>query len=146
MFWDRCFTRLLFNSNGFGGFPRNTSAEQDNTAYYIDAEADVTERLTLQAAVRHEEFGNFDGTTNYKLAGLVHVTDAFRIRAAISTGFRTDSRSGKHFNVTTQSVAGVLVDQGTLPLFSAAGQLAADYVESFGNGRPELGPEEADNF
>ena len=49
-------------------------------------------------------------------------------------------------NVTTQNVAGVLVDQGTLPLFSAAGQLAADYVESFGNGRPELGPEEADNF
>ena len=43
-------------------------------------------------------------------------------------------------------MVGVLVDQGTLPLFSAAGQLAANYVESFGNGRPELGPEEADNF
>lgn len=135
------------SSNGFGGFPRNTSAEQDNTAYYIDAEADVTERLTLQAAVRHEEFSNFDSTTNYKLAGLVHVTDAFRIRAAISTGFHAPTAGQASItNVTTQNVAGVLVDQGTLPLFSAAGQLAADYVESFGNGRPELGPEEADNF
>ena len=135
------------SSNGFGGFPRDTSAEQDNTAYYIDAEADVTERLTLQAAVRHEEFSNFDSTTNYKLAGLVHVTDAFRIRAAISTGFHAPTAGQASItNVTTQNVAGVLVDQGTLPLFSAAGQLAADYVESFGNGRPELGPEEADNF
>jgi iron complex outermembrane receptor protein len=135
------------SSNGFGGFPRNTSAEQDNTAYYIDAEADITERLTLQAAVRHEEFSNFDSTTNYKLAGLVHVTDAFRIRAAISTGFHAPTAGQASItNVTTQNVAGVLVDQGTLPLFSAAGQLAADYVESFGNGRPELGPEEADNF
>jgi iron complex outermembrane receptor protein len=135
------------SSNGFGGFPRNTSAEQDNTAYYVDAEADVTERLTLQAAVRHEEFSNFDSTTNYKLAGLVHVTDAFRIRAAISTGFHAPTAGQASItNVTTQNVAGVLVDQGTLPLFSAAGQLAADYVESFGNGRPELGPEEADNF
>ena len=135
------------SSNGFGGFPRNTSAEQDNTAYYIDAEADVTERLTLQAAVRHEEFSNFDSTTNYKLAGLIHVTDAFSIRAAISTGFHAPTAGQASItNVTTQNVAGVLVDQGTLPLFSAAGQLAADYVESFGNGRPELGPEEADNF
>ena len=135
------------SSNGFGGFPRNTSAEQDNTAYYIDAEADVTERLTLQAAIRHEEFSNFDSTTNYKLAGLIHVTDAFRIRAAISTGFHAPTAGQASItNVTTQNVAGVLVDQGTLPLFSAAGQLAADYVESFGNGRPELGPEEADNF
>ena len=135
------------SSNGFGGFPRNTSAEQDNTAYYIDAEADVTERLTLQAAVRHEEFSNFDSTTNYKLAGLVHVTDAFRIRAAISTGFHAPTAGQASItNVTTQNVAGVLVDQGTLPLFSAAGQLAADYVESFGNGAPEPGPEEADNF
>lgn len=135
------------SSNGFGGFPSSTSAEQDNTAYYIDAEADVTERLTLQAAVRHEEFSNFDSTTNFKLAGLVHVTDAFRIRAALSTGFHAPTAGQANItNVTTQIVNGALEDQGTLPLFSAPGQLAADYVESFGNGRPELGPEEADNF
>ena len=70
------------------------------------------------------------------------MTDAFRIRAAISTGFHAPTAGQASItNVTTQNVAGVLVDQGTLPLFSAAGQLAADYVESFGNGRPELGPE-----
>jgi iron complex outermembrane receptor protein len=135
------------SSNGFGGFPNSTSAKQDNTAVYIDAEADVTERLTLQAAVRREEFSNFDSTTNYKLAGLVHVTDAFRLRAAISTGFHAPTGGQASItNVTTQIVNGKLEDQGTLPLFSAPGQLAADFVEDAGNGRPELGPEEADNF
>lgn len=135
------------SSNGFGGFPNSTSAKQDNTAVYVDAEADVTERLTLQAALRREEFSNFDSTTNYKLAGLVHVTEAFRVRAAISTGFHAPTGGQASItNVTTQIVNGVLEDQGTLPLFSAPGQLAADFVENAGNGRPELGPEEADNF
>ncbi|MEM9690713.1 MAG: TonB-dependent receptor, partial [Pseudomonadota bacterium] len=51
-------------------------------------------------------------------------------------------------NVTTQNVGGELVDQGTLPLSSAAGQLAADFIDSENGaaGRPTLGPEEATNF
>ena len=74
------------SSNGFGGFPNDTSAEQDNTAFYVDVETDITDRLTVQAAVRYEEFSNFDDTTNYKLAGLFHVTDALR-PGAFLTGF-----------------------------------------------------------
>jgi iron complex outermembrane receptor protein len=135
------------SSNGFGGFPNDTSAEQDNTAFYVDLEADLTESLTMQTAVRYEEFSNFDSTTNYKLAGIYKLTDSFRIRAGFSTGFHAPTAGQANItNVTTQNVNGVLIDQGTLPLFSPAGQLAADYVESFGNGRPELGPEEAENW
>ena len=50
--------------------------------------------------------------------------------------------------MTTQNVGGVLIDQGTLPLSSAAGQLAADFIDSTNGdaGRPELGPEEALNL
>ena len=82
----------------------------------------------------------FDSTTNYKLAGLIRDSMPSRIRAAISTGFHTHGGSGASItNVTTQIVAGTLVDQGTLPLFSAAGQLAADYVDSFGNDPPGAG-------
>jgi iron complex outermembrane receptor protein len=136
------------SSNGFGGFPNSTSAEQDNTAYYVDVEADITDQLTMQAAVRREEFSNFDGDTNFKIAGLYRVTDAFRIRAAYSTGFHAPTAGQASItNVTTQNVQGTLVDQGTLPLFSAAGQLGADYIAATngGAGRPELGPEEAEN-
>lgn len=135
------------SSNGFGGFPRNTSAKQDNTAYYVDVEADITDSFTLQAAVRNESFSNFDGQTTYKLAGIYHVTDSFRIRGGYSTGFHAPTAGQASItNVTTQNVNGVLIDQGTLPLSSAAGQLAADYVESFGNGRPELDTEDATNY
>jgi iron complex outermembrane receptor protein len=135
------------SSNGFGGFPSNTSAKQDSTAYYVDFEADVTEHLTMQAAVRTEKFSEFGNTTDFKLAGIYHVTDDFRIRSAYSTGFHAPTAGQANItNVTTQNVNGVLIDQGTLPLASAAGQLAADFVESAGNGRPELGPEEAKNF
>jgi iron complex outermembrane receptor protein len=135
------------SSNGFGGFPRDTSATQDNTAFYIDLEAEITEDFTLQAAIRDEDFSNFDGQTTYKVAGIYHLTDALRIRGGFSTGFHAPTAGQANItNVTTQNVNGVLIDQGTLPLSSAAGQLAADYVESFGNGRPELDTEDAENF
>jgi iron complex outermembrane receptor protein len=135
------------SSNGFGGFPNDTSASQDSTAFYVDLEADVTEALTLQAAVRYEDYNIFGDTTNFKLAGVYRVNDNLRIRAARSSGFHAPtSGQASITNVTTQIVNGALTDQGTLPLFSAAGQLAADFVESQGRGRPTLGTEDADNY
>ena len=135
------------SSNGFGGFPNTTSGKQDSTAFYVDLEADVSDKLTLQGAVRFEDFSQFGDTTNYKLAGIVHVNENFRIRGAWSTGFHAPTAGQANItNVTTQNVAGTLVDQGTLPLSSPAGQLGADFLESAGNGRPTLGPEDAVNF
>jgi iron complex outermembrane receptor protein len=135
------------SSNGFGGFPETTTASQDSTAFYVDFEADITEQLTVQAAVRAEDFSEFGNTTDFKLAGIYHLTDTVRLRAAYSTGFHAPTAGQANItNVTTQNVNGVLIDQGTLPLSSVAGQLAADFVESAGNGRPQLGPEEAVNF
>ena len=135
------------SSNGFGGFPANTSASQDSNALYVDLEADVSENLTLQTAIRYEDFSQFGDTTDFKLAGIYHVSDTVRIRSAYSTGFHAPTAGQANItNVTTQNVNGVLIDQGTLPLFSSAGQLAADFIEADGNGRPTLGPEEAENF
>jgi iron complex outermembrane receptor protein len=135
------------SSNGFGGFPASFTSSQDSTAFYVDVEADITEQLTLQAAVRAEDFSEFGNTTDFKVAGIFHVTDDIRIRGAISTGFHAPTAGQANItNVTTQNVQGVLVDQGTLPLSSAAGQLGANFIDSLGNGRPELGPEDAKNF
>jgi iron complex outermembrane receptor protein len=135
------------SSNGFGGFPANTSASQDSTAFYVDLEADITDTFTLQAAVRNEDFSSFGDTTDYKLAGIIRLTDQVRLRGAISTGFHAPTAGQASItNVTTQIIDGSLIDQGTLPLSSVPGQLAADFIESQGNGRPTLGPEEADNY
>lgn len=135
------------SSNGFGGFPNTTNASQDSVAFYVDLEADLTDKFTLQTALRYEDFSEFGDTTDYKIAGLYHVTDTFRIRGSFSTGFHAPTAGQANItNVTTQIANGILVDQGTLPLTSPAGQLAADFIESTAGARPTLGPEEARNL
>lgn len=135
------------SSNGFGGFPAGVVADQDNTAFYLNLEADLTEDFTLQAAVRNEEFSNFEGQTTYKLAGMYRVNESFSIRASTSTGFHAPTAGQAAVrNVTTQIINGELIDRGTLPLASPEGQLAADFIASQGNGRPDLGTEDATNF
>lgn len=135
------------SSNGFGGFPNSSSNSQDSYAGYVDVEFDATENLTLQAALRYEDYSAFGDTLNYKLAALYEVSDKFRVRGTFSTGFHAPTAGQANItNVTTQNVGGQLIDQGTLPLSSAAGQLAADFIERQGNGRPTLGTEEARNM
>ena len=135
------------SSNGFGGFPNSTSSSQDSWAAYGELEADLTDALTLQGALRYEDYSVFGDTTNFKIAGLYRVSEGFKIRGAISTGFHAPTAGQANItNVTTQINNGVLVDQGTLPLSSTAGQIAGDFIESQGNGRPTLGPEDAVNM
>ncbi len=143
------------SSNGFGGFtPQSAGANtQSNTSYYVDLEADVSDQLTLQGAVRFEDYDAFGETTNYKVGGLWKVNDQFSLRSTFSTGFHAPTAGQANvINVTTQFANGVLQDEGTFPLNSPAGQIAADFIEgSVANGglgltRPVLGPEESDNF
>ena len=134
------------SSNGFGGFPNSNSNSQDSYAGYIDLEADVTDALTLQGALRYEDYSSFGDTLNYKVAGLYRINDNVRLRSTYSTGFHAPTAGQANItNVTTQIIGGELIDQGTLPLNTAAGQLAADFIESTGD-RPSLGAEDAKNF
>ena len=135
------------SSNGFGGFTASSTNSQESYAFYVDLEADITDRFTMQGAVRFEDYDAFGSTTDYKVGALFRVTDTFRLRGTVSTGFHAPTAGQANVtNVTTQNVGGVLVDQGTLPLSSAAGQLAADFVEARDGGRPTLGTESAQNF
>jgi iron complex outermembrane receptor protein len=135
------------SSNGFGGFANSSSASQDSYGLYTELEADVTDRLTMQGAVRYEDYSAFGDTFDYKIAGLFKVTDSVRLRGSHSTGFHAPTAGQANItNVTTQNVAGVLVDQGTLPLSSAAGQLAATFIENRDGVRPGLSTENAKIF
>ena len=134
------------SSNGFGGFPNSSSNSQDSYAGYIDLEGDITDQLTLGAALRYEDYSNFGDTLNYKLAALYKITDNVSMRGTWSTGFHAPTGGQANItNVTTQNVGGQLVDQGTLPLNTAAGQLAADFIASTGD-RPTLTAEDARNI
>ncbi|HCK84885.1 MAG TPA: TonB-dependent receptor [Hyphomonadaceae bacterium] len=138
------------SSNGFGGFTPESAGEnsQDNYAVYLDLEADVTDQLILQGAVRYEDFYDTYGTTtNYKVGALYHLTDDLTLRSTWSTGFRAPTVGQANVtNITTQFSNGQLQDQGTLPLTSAAGQFIADRLEIETGFRPTLAPEESENF
>jgi iron complex outermembrane receptor protein len=135
------------SSNGFGGFANSSSATQDSYALYTELEADVTNQLTVQGALRYEDYTAFGDTLDYKIAALFKVNDNLRFRGSHSTAFHAPTAGQANItNVTTQSVGGVLVDQGTVPLSSAAGQLAADFIQATFGDRPTLGPEDAEVF
>ncbi len=135
------------SSNGFGGFTESTSNSQGNIAIYGELEADISDKVTLQAALRWEDFDLFGTTTNFKLGGLYKVTDNLRFRATVSSGFHAPTAGQANVtNVTTAFQNGALQDQGTIPLTTSPGQLAADFLEATTGVRPELGPENATNF
>lgn len=138
------------SSNGFGGFTPEIagSTTQENYAVYLDLEADVTDNLVLQGAIRYEDFyDTYGSTTNYKVGALYHVTDNFTLRSTWSTGFHAPTAGQANVtNVTTQFSGTQLVDLGTIPLSSGAGQFIADRIAISTGVRPSLTPEESENF
>ena len=87
----------------FPGFrPENELSEgRSSLAAYVDFEADITDSFLLTAAVRYENYSDFGGTMNYKLASRVKINDNLNFRAAANTGFRAPSLHQKYFNSTS---------------------------------------------
>jgi iron complex outermembrane receptor protein len=78
----------------------------------------------LNGALRYENYSDFGGTTNYKLASRYKLTDNINLRGAISTGFRAPSLHQIYFNSTaTQFVGGVPFEVGTFSNDSPAAKL-----------------------
>ena len=138
------------SSNGFGGFTTASagSNSQKNYAVYGEVEADISQDFTLQGAVRYEDFyDSFGDTLNYKIGALYAISDNLSIRSTYSTGFHAPTAGQANVtNITTAFSGATLVDQGTIPLSSAAGQFIADFIVANGGTRPTLGPETSSNF
>ncbi len=131
------------SSNGFGGFTRGGSNAEDSISFYAEVEGDATPNTTLQAAVRWEDYSTFGSTTNVKFGGLWRPTDAMAIRATYSTGFRAPTAGQANVtNVSTAFAGSVIMEEGTLPLSSPAGQ----FVNNELDGRFTLASETARNF
>lgn len=138
------------SSNGFGGFTTASagSNKQKNYAVYGEVGAELTEDFTLEGAVRYEDFyDSFGDTLNYKIGALYAVSDNLSVRSTYSTGFHAPTAGQSNVtNITTAFSGTTLVDQGTIPLSSAAGQFISDFIVGNGGDRPTLGPEKSKNF
>jgi iron complex outermembrane receptor protein len=108
-------------SSGFRGVEPKNSGEfsRDNVAVYVDIEHDLTDAFLIQYAARYENFSDFGGTLNGKIAARYRVSDGFAIRGAVSTGFHapTPGQSNVSTIITTfDGTTGLQVEEGLFPV------------------------------
>jgi iron complex outermembrane recepter protein len=101
-------------AQGFPGFqPGNEVKEsRSNFGAYTDLELDVTNKFTVDAAGRFEQYSDFGNTINGKLAARYKISDNLSLRGSLSSGFRAPSLAQLYFNNTfTDIVAGQAIDK-----------------------------------
>ena len=68
----------------------------------VDIETDITDQWTVGAALRYEDYEEFDDSTDWKVSTRYDFTDSFALRATSNTGFRAPSPGQANtLNVTT---------------------------------------------
>ncbi|NIA27004.1 MAG: TonB-dependent receptor, partial [Desulfobulbaceae bacterium] len=108
-------------SSGFRGIePANAGEfERDNVAIYADVEHDVSDAFLVQYAARYENFSDFGGTLNGKIAARFRVSDSFAFRGAVSTGFHapTPGQANVSTIITTfDGETGNQLEEGLFPV------------------------------
>lgn len=127
-------------SNGFPGFkPADAgSSSRTSKAVYFDTEAQISDAFMTQVAFRFEDFSDFGSNFSWKLASIYEVSDSFKIRGSVGTGFRAPTIGQSNVrSVQTQFDGGELVDIATLPPTNPV---------SVRFGGVELTPEEATSY
>ena len=137
---DPVYNVVGVGSNGFPGYSPEYSGSysRDSYAVYGDLSSDVTSRLFLQAAMRFEDYSDFDSELVGKLAMQYDLTENIGLRSSFGTGFRapTPGQQGTT-NVSTRLPNGFPVATGLFPATSSVAQAL---------GAEALKPETATNF
>ncbi len=107
-------------SDGFQGFPTESAGSFDSGSFagYLDLEADFTDRFSVGAAIRYEDYDEYGSTFDWKLSGRLDVNDTFALRATANTGFRVPTPGQVNtLNITTSAdTAGNLIPSGVYPV------------------------------
>ena len=114
-------------SSGFRGVePQNAGAfKRDNVAIYADIEHDVSDAWMLQYAARYENYSDFGGTLNGKIATRFRISDSFALRGAVSTGFHAPTPGQANISTiitTFDGNTGLQVEEGLFPVGSPIAQ------------------------
>ena len=127
-------------AQGFPGFRPSNAVDvgRNSTSLYVDLDNQVTDKLDIDLAARHEDYSDFGSTTTGKIAARYDFTDHFALRGAFSTGFRAPALQQQYFTVTSINiVGGAAVDVGTFPATSATARAL---------GAKPLEPEKSKNY
>jgi iron complex outermembrane receptor protein len=76
-----------------------------NIGFYAEVSSDLSPRLQLGAAARHEYYSDFGGNLSWKINGLLRVIpEKINVRMALGNGFRAPSLHQVHFTSTTTTL------------------------------------------
>jgi len=123
------------------GLPADSVANVDRFvfSFYLDLSADVTDRLTLGAAARYEDYDDFGDALTGKLTARFQVSDVFALRGSAGTSFRAPSLAQIGFERSTTNFG----FGGMLELFRL---LPVSDPVAIANGAVPLKEEEAQNI
>ncbi|MDG1733741.1 MAG: TonB-dependent receptor [Thalassotalea sp.] len=121
----------------------STAAQQDPTdgdytvnSIYVEVSLPVTDKLSVESAVRYDDYDTFGGATTWKLGATYTLTDTFMIRSVAATGFRAPSVS--------ELYAG---NSGSFDyLDDPWGKAPDDQIKVNYTGDEDLQPEESESF
>jgi iron complex outermembrane receptor protein len=123
------------------GLPAGSEANVDRTIFsvYADAQANVTETVTVGAAARYEDYDDFGDALTGKLSARFQVTDSFAIRGSVGTSFRAPSLAQIGYERTTTNfgAGGMLEEFRLLPVSDP---------DAIANGAIPLKEEESQNI
>ena len=127
-------------SHGFKGFGPEAAGTniRRSLGLYVDVEANVTDDLLVNGALRYEDFSTFGSTTDYKFAFQYSINDDISLRGSTSSGFRAPTVGQANVvNTQTSLINGNLIQTFIAP---PTFPLAAFY------GGKELTPEESTSY
>ena len=121
---DPVYRVVGVGSNGFPGYSPAFSGTYSRKSYalYGEINGDLSDDFSYQAALRFEDYDDFDSEVIGKVAGIYKISDAVAVRGSFGTGFRapTPGQQGTT-NVSTRLPNGYPVATG---LFPAGGPVA----------------------
>jgi iron complex outermembrane receptor protein len=122
---DPVYQVVGVGSNGFPGYSPAFSGtySRDSYALYAEINGDASDAFSYQAAIRYEDYSDFDSEVIGKVAGIYKMSDAVAIRGSFGTGFRapTPGQQGTT-NVSTRLPNGFPVATGLFPAGGAVAQ------------------------
>jgi iron complex outermembrane receptor protein len=129
----------IAGAQGFPGFmPQNeVNAPRSNRALYTDARYDLSPALSIEGAVRYENYSDFGSNLDKKAALAYRPHEDVLVRASASTGFRAPSLSQAYYTSTVSTLS------STDATFRQAGTFAVNHPVSVALGSQALRPEKS---
>lgn len=95
-------------AQGFAGWgPQDeVNVSRTNLAEYVQLETNLTEKLGVSLAARHEDYSDFGTANSAALSGRFDFTDSFALRGTVSTGFRAPTLGQQFYSETASGFFG----------------------------------------